>query len=281
VSILIILIGAVAGSPGFARKILNNPSFAFKGSVMIPETRQSSVIYPFKGGEPIDLGFSVHCDYFTIEYYDNGMPKTYLSRVSVIENGEIILTRDIEVNTPLKHKGITFYQSSYQPYQDFVVSLENKKENKSTKIIVPPRQQHEWQEAGISFGIINRESRGEVTNRVKFWFDDERAEPSVFWVGMGQDAIIERPDATYQLAVKQLYATGLQVTKDPGVFLVYSGCILMMIGLYIAFFMSHQKIFVFLPGNRSTEPVIVAGSTNKNKQGFEKKFTAFADSFKQ
>ena len=35
--------------------------------------------------------------------------------------------------------------------------------------------------------------------------------------------------------------TGLQVRKDPGVWVVYLGFIVMSIGLYIAFFMSHKK----------------------------------------
>ena len=41
-----------------------------------------------------------------------------------------------------------------------------------------------------------------------------------------------------------LYYTGLQVTRDPGVWVVYSGFILMIIGCYVTFFMSHQRIVV-------------------------------------
>ena len=39
--------------------------------------------------------------------------------------------------------------------------------------------------------------------------------------------------------------TGLQVAKDPGVWIVWLGCTLMMAGyLYVAFFMSHRRIWV-------------------------------------
>ncbi|MBM9513538.1 cytochrome c biogenesis protein ResB [Desulfogranum marinum] len=279
ISILIILLGAVIGSSMIAKKVLHKPSFAFKGSVMIPETRESEVIYSFKSGQPIDLGFTVRCDFFDIEYYSNGMPKTYLSKVTVLENDQEILSTDIEVNAPLTYKGVTFYQSSYQPYQDFVVSLQNNRTNKQIKRVVPPAKQLEWQEGGISFGIINQEAKGKVTQRVKVWLTDNQGDPSTFWVNMGQEAMIERPSGTYTFNAKQLYATGLQVTKDPGVWLVYWGCILMLVGLYIAFFMSHRKLFVFIQQKGKNTEIIVAGNTNKNKIGFEKTFNRLATRF--
>ena len=279
ISILIILIGAVIGSSMVAKKILHRPSFAFKGSIMIPETRQTEVIYSFKDGHQINLGFTVRCNFFDIEYYNNGMPKTYLSKVTVLENDQEILSTDIEVNSPLTYKGVTFYQSSYQPYQDFVISLQKAGTDKQIKRVVSPAKQLEWQEGGISFGIINQESKGKVTQRVKVWLTDNKGEPSTFWVNMGQEAMVERSSGTYTFHAKQLYATGLQVTKDPGVWFVYGGCILMLVGLYIAFFMSHRKLFVFVQQKGANTEIIFAGNTNKNKIGFEKTFNKLAAHF--
>ncbi|WP_028583263.1 cytochrome c biogenesis protein ResB [Desulfogranum mediterraneum] len=275
-SILIVLLGALIGSSTVAKKLLRDPSFAFKGSVMIPESRQSEVIYAFKSGTPIELGFGVRCDYFTIEYYPNGMPKTYLSKVTVVEDGAEVLSTDIKVNSPLTYKGITFYQSSYQPYQDYVVTLQKGAAELQTSSIIPHSQQQQWSEAGITYGIINRENRGEVTRRVKVWLSDGQGEPSIFWVNLGQEALVERPSGSYTFQAKQLYATGLQVTKDPGVWLVYGGCILMLIGLYVAFFMSHRKLFAMLRSDGSSATILFAGSANKNKVGFEKKFEDLA-----
>ena len=279
ISILVILMGAVIGSSMVAKKILHMPSFAFKGSIMIPETRETEVIYSFKDGHPIDLGFTVRCNFFDIEYYGNGMPKTYLSKVTVLEDGQEILSTDIEVNTPLTYKGVTFYQSSYQPYQDFVISLQKVNTDKQLKRVVGPAKQLEWEDGGISFGIINQEARGKVTKRVKVWLTDNQGEPSTFWVNMGQEAMVERPSGSYTFSAKQLYATGLQVTKDPGVWLVYGGCILMLVGLYIAFFMSHRKLFVFIQQKGENTEIIFAGNTNKNKIGFEKTFNNLVTQF--
>jgi cytochrome c biogenesis protein len=62
--------------------------------------------------------------------------------------------------------------------------------------------------------------------------------------------------------------TGLQVTRDPGVYLVYLGFILMIVGCYIAFFMAHQSLCVEVveDGNDSCR-VMISGTANKNRMG--------------
>ena len=240
---------------------------------MLPEGESTDHIVAFKSGEHLELGFHLRCDAFAIEYYPNGMPKTYRSRVTVIEKNAPVQTTDIEVNQPLTYKGVTFYQSSYQPYQNYRVSLKKQATGTETSAIVTTAKQMDWPEGGVSYGIVNRESQGEVTRRLKIWFTDNQGEPSLFWVNINQEAAIERPSGTYLLNIRQLYATGLQVTKDPGVWLVYGGCLLMLIGLYIAFFLSHRKIYVFVQPEANSSRILFAGEANKNKVGFESKFS--------
>ena len=45
--------------------------------------------------------------------YKNGAPKEYRSSLTILENGEPVLTKDIIVNDPLQYKGISMFQSSY------------------------------------------------------------------------------------------------------------------------------------------------------------------------
>ncbi len=271
-SILIILAGALAGSSSVARRILNNPGFAFKGSIMLPEGESTDHILTFKTGERIDLGFALRCDSFTIEYYANGMPKTYRSEVTILDNGQPVQETAIEVNQPLTYKGVTFYQSSYQPYQQYRVSLQKRGTALTTATLIQAAKQVDWPEGGISYGIINRETQGEVTRRLKIWLTDNQGEPSVFWLHPNQEAVIERPSGTYLLTIRQMYATGLQATRDPGVWLVYGGCLLMLIGLSIAFFLSHRRLFVFVTPSEQGSRLLLAGDANKNKGGFEKTF---------
>ncbi len=286
-SILIILLGAIIGSPSVARNILKNPGIAFKGSIMIPESRQTDYVWAFQSGDKIDLGFTIRCDYFTIEYYANGMPKTYLSKVTILENGKPVpledgkMSHDLKVNEPLTYKGVTFYQSSYQPYPDFIVTLRNETTGATRTAIIPAGKQIKWPDMGVSFGIINQETFGEVVRRVKIWFTDNKDKPSRFWIDTGREAIIERPSGNFSLMTKQLYATGLQVTKDPGVWFVYIGCGMMLLGLLIAFFMSHRKVWAFLHEENGETVVLLAGSANKNRLGFEKRFTTLAESLQR
>ena len=158
----------------------------------------------------------------------------------------------ITVNKPLTYKGVTFYQSSYQPYQNYQVAIKRESDGLSSQKLIASAQEVDWPQAGVSYGIINRESQGEVTKRLKIWFSDPQGEPSVFWVNAGQEAIIKRPGSTYHLKADQLYATGLQATRDPGVGLVYGGCILMLLGLYVAFFLSHRRLYAFVQKHRIT-----------------------------
>ena len=72
------------------------------------------------------------------------------------------------------------------------------------------------------------------------------------------------------------YYTGLQVSKDPGVWVVYTGFILMIIGIYITFFMSHQQICVEVVSRGKENQITVAGTSNKNKLGMQKKVAKLA-----
>ncbi len=64
--------------------------------------------------------------------------------------------------------------------------------------------------------------------------------------------------------------TGLQVSKDPGVWIIYIACIIMSLGMYVAFFMSHKKIWVRLLKEKNSVKVLIGGSATKNRLAFEK-----------
>lgn len=51
------------------------------------------------------------------------MPKEYRSDLTILDQGREILRKSIKVNAPLTYKGVTFYQSSYEGFRDFIVTL--------------------------------------------------------------------------------------------------------------------------------------------------------------
>jgi len=259
-SILVIFLGAIIGYLG-----------GFKGSVMVPETMERDRVFLFGGKGMQELDFAVRCNNFRIEFYPNGMPKEYTSSLTVIEAGEEVLTKIIEVNDPLTYKGITFYQSSYEPYQDFVITVSSPSGARST-FIVPFQEQESWEDENIRFGIINAKVLGQSIVSSKLWFSDGEADPASLWIDDGQEISIERPFGTYKVSAKQMYATGLQVAKDPGVWWVYIGFGLMLLGLYVAFFMSHRRIWLLLKPQNGRTQVVMSGSANKNRAGFERIF---------
>jgi cytochrome c biogenesis protein len=261
-SILVIFAGAIIGS-----------ILGFKASIMLPETKTTDKVYTSDTRTAIDLGFEIRCDRFDIEFYDNGMPKSYRSQLTILENGKVVKEKAIVVNDPLSYKGITFYQSSYEPYQEFGVTLTNKKTGLKETAIIPYQQQHTLQESGLRLGIINAETRGQSVSRMKIWLTDDQGEPSLFWLNDGEQATVERSKTSYTVSAKQMYATGLQVAKDPGVWTVYTGCALMILGLVVAFFMSHQRIWFFVrEENDGKSSILMSGNANKNKAGFAKTF---------
>ncbi len=268
-SILVIFLGAIIGYLG-----------GFKGSVMVPETAERDQVFLFGGKGAKKLDFAIRCNNFRIEFYPNGMPKEYTSSLTVIEDGAEVMTKVIEVNDPLTYKGITFYQSSYEPYQDFVVSVTSPSGAGKT-FIVPFQQQESWEDENLTFGIINARVLGQSIVSSKLWFSDGEGDPASLWIDDGEEISLDRQQGTYRVSAKQMYATGLQVAKDPGVWWVYIGCGMMLFGLYVAFFMSHRRIWLLLRPENGTTRVIMSGSANKNRAGFERTFEDLGNSLQE
>lgn len=63
------------------------------------------------GGEPVHLEDG---SVLVLDERGDGV-KAYVSRVSVIEGGEVVLQRDVRVNQPLFHAGFHVYQSNFNP----------------------------------------------------------------------------------------------------------------------------------------------------------------------
>jgi len=244
---------------------------------MIPELSLTEKIFSSNDSSSFALGFEVRCNNFTIEFYDNGMPKDYRSSLTILENGKEILTRDIEVNDPLTYKGITFYQSSYQGYQDFVFQISEKQSGDTKVFSLPFQKQLSWEEKDLRFGIVNAEALGQRVVRSKIWFKKGKEPAVIEWLTDNDTITMEASGKQYEIKAKQKYATGLQVAKDPGVWIVYIGCALMMIGLYMAFFMSHKRIWLFLKSQDASTEINLAGDANKNRLAFNKQFKQLED----
>ncbi|MBC7202723.1 MAG: cytochrome c biogenesis protein ResB [Pusillimonas sp.] len=91
-----------------------NPSY--RANLLIPEGSQSSSAIVAVGDGVLvqPMPFSLRLKQFDIEYYSTGMPSRFASHVEVSDpdTGETF-EQVIEVNEPLRYKGVTVYQSSF------------------------------------------------------------------------------------------------------------------------------------------------------------------------
>lgn len=269
-SIILLLIGGMAGS-----------MFGFEGFVNIPEGETVDHIRLRKNNTALPLDFSVRCDKFAISFYENGSPSEYRSTLTIVEQGRPVLTRDIIVNDPLRYRGINLFQSSYGRLapKEIVLKFESAESGMAydrplafgRRIELPEgmgifeiEAYHETfsfrgQNIGETFtGTLIQKGKAavDVVLPTRFpQFDKMR----------GGHPVISVVDFTPR------YFTGLQVTRDPGVWIVYAGFILMIAGCFVTFFMSHQQFCVELVSKGDIVEVTVAGFANKNALGMQQK----------
>ncbi len=264
-SILIILLGALIGS-----------LFGFKGFVDIPEGQTIDRIFTRQrqGMMPKTLGFKVRCDDFRITYYDMNtqerLVKEYISTLTFLEDGKEVMRKKVRVNHPILFNGLRFYQSSYGSIPQVTLTVENENQGENFSLIAHEGERVRVPGSEAFFEILKYYPQihdfGEGIAMALF---KPMAMPQRFWLLKVRPKLVDG----YQLTLKgvtQREYTELQVTKDPGVWIVWAGCILLVWGLMVAFFSSHQGMWVLIPRGEST--IVVSGTANKNRMAFEKKF---------
>ena len=276
-SIIIIFIGSIIGS-----------LFGYKGYVTISEGEAVSAVQT-RSGKVVDLGFSLRCEDFSVTHYPNGAPKEFKSILTVVNKDGTPVpgsTRvPVIVNDPLMYAGLTFYQSSYGKTGDHLFTISGR--GSLAQYIRVPSQ-------GIGRlpdGSLIRVA--EATHDVAQFVPDRHGAAAQLELeppGGGQKASFisfanhreENERNAYQASgyvitynglTDEREYTGLQVTKDPGVWVVWSGCILMILGIYGAFLMSHRRIWIRITDSEVT----VAGHSNKNQAAFATRFEEFAE----
>lgn len=274
-SILVILIGGLIGS-----------LYGVRGFVNILEGETVDRIYvrvkDQEIAKPID--FKVRCDDFNITYYN--LPgkekhvKDYTSVLTILENGKEVLKRTVEVNHPLHYKGLAFYQSSYGAIHDVTLGIQWRGKKEKTFFQVTEGNPGPIPNSNNLIRVLKAEhqvhSFGEGVQVVLF---KPNQEPRPFWLLKNFPKFDEeRQDEfilTFEGFTEKEY-TGLQVTKDPGVWIVWLGSGLMILGLIVSFFFSHQRVWVRIPKDPGGE-IVFAGSANKNRVAFEKTFGQLVD----
>jgi len=300
-SVILLLLGGLIGS-----------FFGFEGFAIIPEHEKIDSLRIRNTDQVRALGFEVLCDDFNISFYDNGTPKEYRSSLTIIEHGKPVYKKDIIVNDPLRYKGINIFQSSYgkmpsgalqkenihkqDPPEDITLNVVGKESGNAYKIkavigkpvdlpedlgkfvIIEYRKSAEFSGQNIGrayLGILTPKDKDPVNIVLPLHFPnfDKMRRGAVFISVAEQETKIFTPGEKSD----QRYYTGLQITKDPGVWVVYTGFIGMIIGIFITFFMSHQRVCIEMVKRGKQSQVIITGTANKNKLAIQNRIKKISE----
>ena len=271
-SILLIFAGAIVGA-----------LFGFKGYMLLAEGEQSGVVD--LDGRQRELGFSIRCDSFTVEHYPNGAPRTYRSVLTVQENGKVVegyAGVKVVVNEPLEYRGIRFYQANYGSAGRFYFNVSTP-DGKMASIEVngedaarlPDGSHVRVLETTQDVSMYYRQLNGAAAV-LEIASPDGRVDRLVSFAEYPELNLKTARDANRRLIFdykgERMY-TGLKVVKDPGVWLVWCGCIMMLAGMLVAFFMPHKRVWVVLSDGRAD----VYGHSSKNATLFRTEFQRMAE----
>ncbi len=296
-SVILLILGAIIGS-----------LIGFKGFVNIPEGESVDSVRLRNNGRVQPLGFTIRNDDFEVSFYDTGAPKEFRSSLIILENDQEMVKKDIIVNDPLRYKGISIFMASYgeiapekETAHDF--SMDNihlnftimasgmvykRRAEIGTPVNIPeghgtftatafnPAAEFRGQNIGAALiGMLSPLQGEPVEVLLPLHFPNfDKMRRGVVVISVAD----QKKEAFSPMKKANVrYYSGLEVNRDPGVWVVYSGFIIMIVGCFITFFMSHQQICIAVMRKGKKSDVRVMGMANKNKIGMQRQVEKIAE----
>jgi cytochrome c biogenesis protein len=125
-----------------------------------------------------------------------------------------------------------------------------------------------WPEEQLSFGLIQYQPSVHGRPAAQIWIADNEGRAGNIWLLQGREREFKQGEDLYKISLtnaKQRYLTGLQVKKDPGVWIVWLGCIVLIAGFTVVFWVPHRRMWLWIGHRKGRTVVILSGQTNKNK----------------
>jgi cytochrome c biogenesis protein len=265
--------------------------YGWRGFLMLTKGAQSNIV-KMQNGKDHALGFAIRCEGAGQENYKDGTPKKWWSDLTVLENGQVASRKQIVVNDPLVYRGIRFYQASYGQTGQvdklvlFATPAKSKDDPReialavNEKISLDPDTSVRLAEFIPDYVVRD----GQVYSRSNE-VDNPAAHLVVESAKTGKAVDVWLPpipgfehnaEAPYTFKGKEVqmaYFTGLEVSHEPGQWSVWSGVVLMVIGLGVVFYLVHMRLWVVPVQNARGEwQLWLGGTCNRNRDAFEQRF---------
>jgi len=271
--------------------------FGYSGFMALTKGQASNVIELCTGGTR-QIPFAVKCNGAGQENYADGSPKRWWSNLAVVQGGHETEAKQIVVNDPLIHNGLRFYQASFGPTGklDGLKVLATPAKGDAREITLPMNQPVPL-DANTSVTLaeyipdffirdnqIFKRSDDPVNPAFRLQVKNAKSNDAKLWMFPAYNAAAQGEDTGYRFEYRDMemgYFTGLEVSHEPGQWLVWSGCLLMGCGLFVAFYLVHMRVWVTAaPNARGAMVLWVGGQSNKNRDRFEQKFNQVVDAIR-
>ena len=254
---------------------------------------QSSNIVELRDGKTRTLPFAIRCDSAGQENYQDVTPKKWWSKLVVVKDGQDIKKKEIVVNDPLLYSGVRFYQSSYGPTGkvDKLLLVASAKGDSSKKQEIglalndtavldadtTVRFAEFFPDFAVRDGQVYKKSNQLENPAAHLIVTSKKGAKDfdIWFPAMEEGADNSKSPWQFQATdLKMGHFTGLQVSHEPGQWGVWSGVVLMGIGLAFVFYVIHMRFWIVPVRDPKTckFSLWIGGSANRNRDAFEQRF---------
>jgi len=271
----------------------------YRGYLMLQPGQTGNVI-ELNNGTKKQIPFGVKCYSAGQENYADGSPKRWWSKLAVVQDGKEIEAKEIVVNDPLVHQGLRFYQASFGPTGkiDTLKVLATPEGGAGGREITLRLDQPFDLDANTSVTLAEFIPDFFIRDNQVFKRSDDPENPAFrlqvknkatgedakLWIFPAYGETAQGQKVNYSFAYRDMQMgvfTGLEVSHEPGQWLVWAGCLLMGLGLAVAFYMVHMRLWVAVVSDPRGRSVLwIGGQANKNRDRFEQKFGEVVESIR-
>lgn len=277
--------------------------WGYRGFVSLGPGMKASVVEPLSsGGQSHPLPFTLRCDGAGMETYPNGSPRQYWTQLAVEEGGREVHAKRIHVNEPLTYQGIRFFQASYGasgvPSRLQLEAQWTRADHPPVTFTLRPGETAELADTGVRVELadfvpdfvlegnrLSTRSNEPRNPAVQLRLTDPQGKQSVAWFFPNFPQMNFPADAEVRFTLRDLemgYTTGLQVAKQPGKGLIWGGCLILCVGLMLALYMVHVRIWGVIGQDSKGRPVLVlGGQPSKYRESFDERFKQLAEAAEQ